>query len=297
MITFNAVDVETANADRASICQIGIVHVRDGEITDQWHSLVNPEDWFDPLNVKIHRIDEQDVAQSPTLPDLRGELRNRLRGSVLVSHTAFDRIAFERAMTKYGLEQLQVTWLDSAGIVRRAWPDRYGRKGYGLKDVAQDLSISFKHHDALQDARAAAEIVIHACHSAGTDIEGWLQRLQRPIFERHSSSSSIKRHSSSSSIRRGGNLEGPLAGETVLFTGALGIPRRQAADVAAEAGCNVVGAANRRVTILVVGTQDLKRTNGYRKSSKHRKVEQMIEGGAEIKVLSETDFFTLMQLD
>ena len=31
MLTFNSIDVETANADRASICQIGIVHVRGGQ--------------------------------------------------------------------------------------------------------------------------------------------------------------------------------------------------------------------------------------------------------------------------
>ena len=43
MLTFNAIDVETANADRASICQIGIVHVRDGEIEDRWQTLVDPE--------------------------------------------------------------------------------------------------------------------------------------------------------------------------------------------------------------------------------------------------------------
>ena len=48
MLTFNSIDVETANADRASICQIGIVRVRDGKIQDQWQTLVNPEDWFDP---------------------------------------------------------------------------------------------------------------------------------------------------------------------------------------------------------------------------------------------------------
>ena len=156
MLTFNSIDVETANADRASICQIGIVHVRDGEIKDQWQTLVNPEDWFDPWNVSIHGIDEYDVRNSPTLPEVRSELRSRLRGSVLVSHTSFDRVAFERAMTRYNLEQLQVTWLDSARIARRAWPESYGRSGYGLKNIAKDLNISFKHHDALEDARAAA---------------------------------------------------------------------------------------------------------------------------------------------
>ena len=80
-LTFNAIDVETANADRASICQIGIVHVRDGEIEDRWQTLVNPEDWFDPWNVSIHGIDEDDVRDSATLPEVRTELRARLRGS------------------------------------------------------------------------------------------------------------------------------------------------------------------------------------------------------------------------
>ena len=148
MLTFNAIDVETANVDRASICQIGIVHVRNGAIKDQWQTLVNPEDWFDPWNVSIHGIDEDDVKGSPTLPEVRGELGSRLRGSVLVSHTAFDRVACERAMMRYSLEQLQVTWLDSARIARRAWPDRFGRSGYGLKSIAMDLNVSFKHHDA-----------------------------------------------------------------------------------------------------------------------------------------------------
>ena len=190
MLTFNSIDVETANADRASICQIGIVHVREGVITDQWQTLVNPEDWFDPWNVSIHGIDEADVGDSPTLPEVRAELRTRLRGSVLVSHTSFDRVAFERAMTRYDLEQLHVTWLDSAKIARRAWPERYGRSGYGLKNVARNLDIIFRHHDALEDARAAAEIVLRACAATKIDIEGWLRRVECPIFPPSSRSSS-----------------------------------------------------------------------------------------------------------
>ena len=94
MVTFNAIDVETANADRASICQIGIVHVRGGVVADRWQTLVNPEDWFDPWNVSIHGIDEWDVRKCPTLPEVREELRRHLRGSVLVSHTHFNSVAF-----------------------------------------------------------------------------------------------------------------------------------------------------------------------------------------------------------
>lgn len=64
MLTFNAIDVETANADRASICQIGVVHVREGAIAERWQTLINPEDWFDPWNISIHGIDESNVQDS-----------------------------------------------------------------------------------------------------------------------------------------------------------------------------------------------------------------------------------------
>ncbi len=181
MLTFNSIDVETANADRASICQIGIVHAREGQIQDQWETLIDPEDWFDPWNIRIHGIDKRTVRGSPTLSEVQDELRRRLHGSVLVSHTSFDRVALERAMTKYNLAPLQVMWLDSAAIARRAWPDAYGVRGWGLRNIAQDLGISFTHHDALEDARAAAEIVLRACDASKLDITGWLKRIRQPI--------------------------------------------------------------------------------------------------------------------
>ena len=170
-LTFNAIDVETANADRASICQIGIVHVHDGNILDEWKTLLDPEDWFDSWNVAIHGIDERAVRGAPTLPQVRDDLCRRLHDSVLVSHTAFDRTAFERAMNRYELEQLQVTWLDSARIVRRVWPDRYASRGWGLKKVARDLKIAFTPLDALEDARAAAQVVCHASAASGLGVE------------------------------------------------------------------------------------------------------------------------------
>ena len=289
MLTFNSIDVETANADRASICQIGIVHVRDGEIKDQWQTLINPEDWFDPWNISIHGIDENDVRNSPTLPEVRSELRSRLRGSVLVSHTSFDRVAFERAMMRYNLEQLQVTWLDSARIARRAWPESYGRSGYGLKNIAKNLNISFKHHDALEDAKAAAEIVRRACAATETDIDMWLRQVERPIFP--SSSGSVP------SVRREGSVEGALYGETIVFTGSLSIPRREAADMAAKVGCDVANSVTKKTTILVVGTQDKSRLNGYEKSSKHRKTEALIEKGVDVQILSERDFSELIDVE
>lgn len=282
-LTFNSIDVETANADRASICQIGVIQVRDGEVQNEWSTLVNPGDWFDPWNVSIHGIDESAVKGSPTFSRVHETLLSLLEGSVAVTHTSFDRIALERAATQHGMNRIQVAWLDSASIVRRVWPDRYGRSGYGLRKVADDFGISFQHHDALEDARTAAEIVIRACAATTTGITSWLSRE--------------KQQRARQSGRRIGKYGGALYGESLVFTGALGIPRKDAADLAANAGSNVTDSVTKQTTILVVGTQDKTRLNGYEKSSKQRKAEEMIVNGAEIQILSEDDFFELVATD
>ena len=175
-LTFNAIDVETANASPASICQIGTVHVRNGVIRDRVSILVNPEERFNLFNVRLHGIGEETVKDSPTFPRIYAELYRRLVGVTLVSHTGFDRVALEGAADKYSLDPLPVTWLDSAMVARRAWPRKY-RSQWGLSKIAGDLGISFRHHDAADDARAAAEIVLYACRYASLDIEGWVERV------------------------------------------------------------------------------------------------------------------------
>ena len=61
-------------------------------------------------------------------------------------------------------------------MARTAWPDRYDGSNWGLKKIAADLGITFLHHDATEDARAAAEILLHACRHTGLDVDDWLEK-------------------------------------------------------------------------------------------------------------------------
>ena len=54
-----------------------------------------------------------------------------------------------------------------------------------------------------------------------------------------------------------------------------------------------MNSVSKKVTLLVIGTQDGRMLNGYQKSSKQRKAEALIAGGQEIQILSETDFYEL----
>ncbi len=174
-LTFNAIDVETANADPSSICQIGIVRIRDGEIKEQLSVLVNPEQGFNAANIRLHGIDEAKVRASETLPQAAARLCSLLEGTVLVSHTSFDQAALDGAMRRYQLAPILASWLDSALIARSAWPERYRHRRASLAIVAGDLGIIFRHHDAEEDARAAAEIVLRACRQTGLGVDEWLR--------------------------------------------------------------------------------------------------------------------------
>jgi len=172
-VDFVAIDVETANADRASICQVGIVGFRDGRVVLCWSRYVNPGERFERVNVGVHGITAETVKQAPTFPELVEEIRELIEGRVVVSHTSFDRVALLRATEKHGLPEFECRWLDSARVARKAWP-RYARSGFGLANVAKDLGIEFRHHDAAEDARAAGEILLRAVAETSIPVDGWV---------------------------------------------------------------------------------------------------------------------------
>jgi DNA polymerase-3 subunit epsilon len=273
-----AVDVETANADWASICQVGIAHFDETGVRDSWVSLVDPEDYFDGMNISIHGITEDDVRGQPPFSQVFPEIARRLSGAVVVHHMPFDRVALSRAAARYTLPEIEGRWLDSARVARRAW-EQFATRGYGLRSLTESLGIPLNHHDALSDAIACGTVVARAATESGVSMEDWIARAGQAL---------------SGPIAREGDPSGPLFGEKVLFTGALTIPRREAASLAAGAGCDVAGSPSRHVTILVVGAQDLRRTLGRDKSSKHRKVEKLISDGCDIAIIGEEDFLELV---
>lgn len=179
-LNFTVIDVETANFDRASICQIGLVRYEAGQCVQEWETLVDPRDYFDGRNIEVHGIRAADVKGAPTFAEIADPLRGFMDGFTVVSHTAFDKTAIHGASQKHGVASPTCRWLDSACVARRAWSrDEVG--GYGLHDLCGLLGYEFRHHDALEDAKAAAHIFMAAVERAGLDVEGWLERVRRPV--------------------------------------------------------------------------------------------------------------------
>jgi DNA polymerase-3 subunit epsilon len=275
---FVVIDVETANPDSSSICQVGIASFRDGALVDTWVSLVNPEDEFNAIQVSIHGIHEEQVQGAPNWASVHSHVASRLGNQIVVCHMPFDRLAVGRACDRSGLAIDSCRWLDSAQVVRRAWP-QFSKSGYGLTKIAKHLGIDYGAHDALEDAKCAGEVVLRAIAETGLSLEEWLVRVEQPVDL-----------SAIGSQKQEGKPEGVLCNEVLVFTGALSISRHEAADAAAAAGCQVDHDVTKQTTLLVVGDQDLRKLNGREKSSKHLKAEHLIAKGQDIRILGESDF-------
>jgi DNA polymerase-3 subunit epsilon len=279
---FVAIDVETANPNMASICQIGLVVCENGSLSQEWKTYVNPEDYFSGVNISIHGINESTVEGSPIFPEVSDTLHDFLENKVVVCHTHFDRTALYQSAQRYEVRAPACAWLDSAQVARRVWKE-CSSSGYGLSAVCQMLGYEFKHHDALEDAKAAAHIILAASDTSGIDLEEWVRNGSQVVYPPVGGSTSSA------------NPEGVLFGEVLVFTGSLQIPRRDAAELAASIGCSVASGVTKKTTLLVVGDQDITKLAGHDISNKHRKALGYIDEGQEIRILKESDFAELVK--
>lgn len=83
---FVAIDVETANPDMGSICQIGLARFADGQLAEEWCTLADPEDYLDDVNISIHGIEPRMVRGQPKLPQVADRLRRTAEQLVAEGH-------------------------------------------------------------------------------------------------------------------------------------------------------------------------------------------------------------------
>lgn len=277
---FIGLDVETANSHPGSICQIGLAFVHQNNQIEVFSTLIDPRAPFDAFNTRIHGIDAKAVRKRPTFQEAFQHIAPLLIEQPIIQHSTFDQRAIEAACRDCGIDPPSIEWLDSVRIARRAWPELRGNGGHGLANLKSVLNLQFNHHDAGEDAPAAAEIVLAA--------------EQRTKISFKDLATTAPQKVQSSKVQIEGVANGPLTGQTAVFTGALTMSRQQAAQYAASSGISVKNTVTARTTLLIVGDQDLTQLAGHTKSSKHRRAEELIDAGAEIRIIGESEFMHLL---
>ncbi len=159
---FTAIDFETANADRSSVCAVGLAMAENGQIVKRHRQLIRPDPcYFDPFNVAIHGITEADVADAPTFPEFWPSLWPRVSGPLVAHNAAFDMSVLRRALDRAAIRYPDTDYFCTRVVAKLAWPQH---PTYALDYIANVLGITFQHHDAEEDAYACALIALTACN-------------------------------------------------------------------------------------------------------------------------------------
>ena len=168
-----AFDVETPNYANNRMSAIGVAVIENGEIADEFYTLVNPEAHFDPFNIELTGITPELVADAPTFPELWTELEPLVDSGLLVAHNApFDMSVLAKCLRYYGIRwHPRVEYACTCRMGKRLLPQLPNHK---LNTLCDYLEISLDHHHAGSDSRACGEILLHYLRS-GVEIERFVR--------------------------------------------------------------------------------------------------------------------------
>lgn len=163
LLDFNAIDFETANENPSSVCSVGIVFVRGGEVVDSFYSLINPEpDYYQWFCQRVHGLGPADTDDAPNFRDVWEQVRERIDCDPVpfVAHNArFDEGCLREVFRVYQMDYPDYEFLDTLCASRRY----FGRTlpNHQLHTVAAACGYDLRnHHHALADAEACARIAL-----------------------------------------------------------------------------------------------------------------------------------------
>lgn len=168
-MNFVAMDFETANSKRYSACSLALTVVRNDQIVDEFYSLIKPDTPFFWRNTQIHGIHTADVADAPDFPTLWPHIAPLFqRDRLIVAHNAnFDIGVLRSSLEHYQLPTPQYLALDTVRMSRKFYPEFTNHK---LDTLCQELNIELNHHhNALDDSRACANILLHEAQQFGPE--------------------------------------------------------------------------------------------------------------------------------
>ena len=160
MRNFAAIDFETANNERTSVCSVGIVVVRNGLLADTFYSLIQPEpNYYTYWCTRVHGLTCSDTDDAPVFPKVWAQVEPLIEGLPLVAHNkAFDENCLKAVFRCYQMDYPDYDFYCTCIAARRRMPQLPNHK---LDTVAAALGYNLKnHHHALADAEACAWIAL-----------------------------------------------------------------------------------------------------------------------------------------
>jgi DNA polymerase-3 subunit epsilon len=161
MTDFAAIDFETANERRSSVCSVGVVIVRSGQVTESVYRLIRPTpNYYTWFCTAVHGMTQRDTEEAAGFPAVWAEIAPKIAGLPLVAHNSpFDESCLRAVHKACGMDYPDYTFHCTCRASRK----KFGKAlpNHQLHTVAAHCGYDLKnHHHALADAEACAWIAL-----------------------------------------------------------------------------------------------------------------------------------------
>jgi DNA polymerase III subunit epsilon len=302
-LDFTAVDFETASSQPGSVCAVGLIRVRDGQVAGKSGGLVRPPDGlgeFTDYQTSLHGITAEMVATAPPWRQVAAWICQYAGSDVLICHNATFTIGVLRnACAADGIPLPTADFLCTMLMARQV----FRLPSYRLPFVADKCGIELAgRHQVLINARGAALVAVALARQHGAGTPGELAealgipmgRLEpgRYVPATGDGPPSSRDRAATPEASPHPHPDHPLYGRVIVFTGTLKTRTRQQAwnDAAAVGGIPEKD-VTRRTNILVIG--DLNPavlTPGATTTGKAAHAFALQGKGQDIEVMTEDDF-------
>jgi DNA polymerase-3 subunit epsilon len=159
MQPYAVVDIETTGgrASTHKITEIGIVKMVNGEVVDQWQTLLNPQRRIPAMITSLTGITNDMVASAPLFADIANELESFTENCIFVAHN----VNFDYGFIREEFARLNRTYKRPKLCTVQQMRKHYkGLPSYSLANLTRHFEIGMdRHHRALSDAVAASELL------------------------------------------------------------------------------------------------------------------------------------------
>lgn len=267
-INFVAVDFETATPDKMA-CQIGIVVVKNGRITEKYSRLIQPpKNEYSWHTIKVHHITPEDTGVCDTFDVVWNDISKYFQANTIVAHNA----NFDESVLYKNLEYYNIS---SDGIGN--FICTYNIYGIGLSDLCAEFGIdSSGHHDALFDAECCAKFYLNHLNNVG----------QKKHFEESMIVDNGYYHEKicGDVLKKDlteANPENPFYDKKIVVTGLFNQERASLASRLKSMGADIDTSITKRTNIVLIGKDP--------GPKKIEKIEKLSIEGYEIIKLYQTD--------
>ena len=271
---FVAIDIETAQGKRWSICQIGLAIVENGILKKTITQLIQPpNNEYTYGNIKVHKITPEMTHDKPFFPEVWQKIYPLIENKKLVAHNvSFDINCLHQTLGFYNLD-----------VPNFDCNCTYKLTGQKLSEACDSLDISLEnHHDAGCDAEACAKIYLKLSENNNSDFSAYQPKSKK-----------VNKNKKTVVIKSTGQEATKLIfeGKTFCFTGRMAeLSRSQSEkEVRSRAGLTQK-TINNQLDYLVIGSIP---STGWKHGNYGRKIEkaqELIGQNLKLKLVSEDDF-------